>query len=89
MLQKISSQKSFIWESENDQKKGLKSLSLLSPLAHLIVIAPNLHQEQLQTHNATTTWKNIVIKNAIETQRMKMQMFSTRDTTRRVLGHQH
>ncbi len=37
------------------QKKRLQSLSLSSPLAHLIVIAPNLHQERLQTHNATTT----------------------------------
>jgi hypothetical protein len=71
------------------QKKRLQSLSLSSPLAHLIVIAPNLHQEWLQTHNATTTWKNIVIKNATETHKMKMQMFSTRDTTGRVLGHQH
>jgi hypothetical protein len=41
-LQKISSQKSFLsmrkWKWP---QKGLKSLSLSSPLVHLIVITPN------------------------------------------------
>jgi len=37
ILQKVSSKKSILWESENDQKQDYSPLSLL---VHLIVIAP-------------------------------------------------